>query len=207
MNEEESNDTIIASKEGKTQFSYDDLVYVDIQSNKNAAVGDKFVIFKPLNKVKHPVTGTVVGRLIRILGILQLTEQGTEPGIFTARITISFDAATKGSLLTPYQEPTLLYNSASAGRPSKDITGYILEVVDERTINAQTDIVYLDKGKADGVEPGDRFIIYGKTQDKRYAKTVIGEAQVFLVKQNTATAVVRKSDRDIGRGDEIESRK
>ncbi|HSQ77951.1 MAG TPA: LysM peptidoglycan-binding domain-containing protein [Nitrospirota bacterium] len=200
---EESKDIIEGSKERKTIFGYDDIVYVTINS-KEAAVGDKFIIYTLLKKVKHPVTGKNYGRLTKVLGVLQLTEMGA-PGTYAARITISFNFAEIGNMLTPYQEPTLIYNTAQA-KP-KDISGYILEVMDGRTINAQTDIVYLDKGSDDGVDAGDRFVIYAKPQKKKYPKEVIGEAQVFLVKEHTATAVVTKSANVIVRGDEVAYKK
>ncbi len=203
VNQEESRDKIVGSKEGKTIFGYDDIVYVTIHS-KEAAVGDKFIIYLPLNDVKHPVTGRFFGTLIKVLGVLELTEQGA-PGTFAARITLSFDAAQKGSMLTPYQEPALIYNTPQ--EKPKDITGYILEVLDGRTINAQTDIVYLDKGSADGVDPGDRFIVYAKPKKRAYPKEVIGEAQVFLVKDRTSTAVIVKSANFIAKGDEVASKK
>lgn len=200
---EESKDVIVGSKEAKTVFAYDDIVYVTINS-KEAAVGDKFIIYTMLKKVKHPVTGEDYGRLTKVLGVLRLTEMGA-PGTYAARVTLSFDAIEKGDLLTPYQEPTLIFKTAQ--EKPKDITGYILEVMDGRTINAQTDIVYLDKGSADGVDPGDRFIIHAKPQKKIYPKEVIGEVQVFLVKEHTATAVVTKSANFIARGDEVEYKK
>lgn len=203
VNQEDSGDVIVGSKEGKTIYGYDDIVYVTVES-KEAALGDKFLIYQPLDKVKHPVTGKTFGRLIKVLGILQITEMGA-PGTYTARITISFNFAEKGSMLTPYQEPTLVYNTAQA-KP-KDISGYILEVVDGRSINAQTDIVYLDKGSADGVDAGDRFVIYAKPQKRTYPKPVLGEAQVFIVKEHTATAVVQKSANYIERGNEVEFKK
>jgi len=203
VNQEDSGDVIEDSKEGKTIYGYDDIVYVTIES-KEAALGDKFLIYQPLNKVKHPVTGKTFGKLIKVLGILQLTEKGA-PGTYAARITISFNYAEKGSMLTPYQEPTLIYSTAQA--QPKDISGYILEVVDGRTINAQTDIVYLDKGSTEGVNPGDRFVVYAKPKKKTYPKEVIGETQVFLVKEHTATAVVTKSANIIVRGDEVEYKK
>lgn len=204
VHQEESRDKIIGSLEGKTIFGYDDIVYAKITSQESTVPGDKFIIYRPLERVKHPVTGSNYGRLIKVLGVLQLTAKGNDD-TYTARITLSFDAAEKGSMLTPYQEPMLVYNSSQAG--NKDLTGYILEVVDGRTINAQTDIVYLDKGSADGVEAGDRFLVYARGQEKAYPRNVIGEALVFLVKERTATAVVRKSSDTLAKGDPIESKK
>ena len=102
-------------------------------------------------------------------------------------------------MLTPYQEPALVYDSKE--RKSKDVSGYILEVLDGRTINAQIDIVYLDKGNADGVEPGDRFMVYpGRNKKENFARHTIGEARVFLVKEHSATAIITKSTEPDGKG-------
>src|SRR6266545_2217332 len=104
-------------------------------------------------------------------------------------------------MLTPYQEPVLIYHSSQ--KKTKDISGYILEVTDRRSINAQIDIVYLDLGTADGVEPGDRFLVYEEPAKRGYPRKVIGEVQVMLVKEHTATAVVGKSSEALGKGSPV----
>jgi hypothetical protein len=206
VNQEETKDVIIDSKEGKTILGYDDIVYVRIRSRKDVTAGDKFLLFRPLKRVVHPVTGKQFGRLIKILGILEIVEQGRPgSGVYSARITRSFDYAENGDMLTPYQEPTLIYEQTP--EKSKDITGYILAVMDGRTINAQQDIVYLDKGSADGVDPGDRFIVYTKPHNMDFPKDVRGEVQVFLVKEHTSTAVVIKSNNYLAKGNRIEYKK
>jgi len=205
LGEDESDDRITGSLEPKTIFGYDDVVYIAVPSKSDVQVGDKFLIYQPLKRVKHPVTGDSYGRLIKVMGILQVTARDPANGMLTARITISFDAIEKDNLLTPYQEPTLLYESGR--QRSKDVSGYIIEVLDGRTINAQTDIVYLDRGTVDGVEPGDRFWVYIESDERDQPRKMIGEVQVFLVKEHTATAVVRKSVDTLAKGDIIEFKK
>lgn len=204
---EETDDRIVGSLESKTIFAYDDIVYINVSSMPEANVGDKFTIYETLKKVKHPVTGDNFGRLIKVLGILQVTARDS-PEALTARITISFDAIEMGSLITPYQEPSLVYEPSE--KQQKDITGYILEVVDGRTVNAQLDVVYLDKGSLDGINPGDRFNVYIEQEGKSgfdLPRKVIGEIQVFLTKDRTSTGVVRKSVDTIAKGDMIEFKK
>lgn len=205
LGEDESDDRITGSLEPKTIFGYDDVVYIAVPSKSDVQVGDKFLIYQPLKKVKHPVTGDSYGRLIKVMGILQVAARDPAGGVLTARITISFDAIEKDNLLTPYQEPTLLYESGR--QRSKDVSGYIIEVLDGRTINAQTDIVYLDRGTVDGVEPGDRFWVYLESDERDQPRKLIGEVQVFLVKEHTATAVVRKSVDTLAKGDIVEFKK
>ncbi len=204
---EETDDRIVGSQEPKTVFAYDDVVFINVSSMPEVNVGDKFTIYESLKKVKHPVTGDNFGRLIKMLGILQVIAKDS-PEALTARVTISFDAIQMGSLITPYQEPSLVYEPSQ--KQAKDITGYILEVVDGRTVNAQLDIVYLDKGSLDGINAGDRFNVYIEQQGKSdydLPRRLIGEIQVFLTKDRSSTGVVRKSVDTIAKGDMIEFKK
>lgn len=206
VNDVENGDRIVGPQEkGKSTLGYDDIVFVTVGSRENVNVGDKFLIFTPLDQVRHPRTRERAGRLIRGLGILQITAKDPAADVLTARITLSFDAVETGSLLTPYQEPALVYQSNE--KKAKDISGYILEVTDRRSISGQTDFVYLDKGSADGVDPGDRFTVYAEPEKRGYPRKVIGEVQVFLVKERTSTAVVRKNTDTLAKGDAVDFKK
>lgn len=199
VSNEETGDTIVgAAERGKTIFGYDDIVYVSMRDAENIKIGDKYLIYTHKAKVKHPKTGRDFGKLIKGLGILQITAKDPAAKVLTARITLSFDAIEIGSMLSPFIEPSPIYQSAQ--KKAKDISGYILEVTDRRSINAQSDVVYLDKGIADGVEPGDSFLVYEKPGKPGFPRKMIGEAQVFLVKEHTSTAIVKKSTETMGRG-------
>jgi hypothetical protein len=206
VNDVENGDLIVGPQEkGKTTLGYDDIVFVKVGSQETVNVGDKFLIYTPLGMVRHPRTGERAGRLIRGLGILQITAKDPSADVLTARITLSFDSVGTGSLLTPYQEPVLIYQSNE--KRAKDISGYILEVTDRRSISGQTDYVYLDKGSMDGVDPGDRFTVYAEPEKRGYPRKVIGEVQVFLVKERTSTAVVRKNTDTLAKGDAVDFKK
>lgn len=205
VNSVENGGAIVGAAEtGKTTYGYDDIVYVKVNNQENVKIGDKYLIYAPLQKVRHPKTGKKYGQLIRGMGILQITAKDSSD-VLTARITLSFDAIDKNDLLTPYQEPALVYQPA--GKRAKDISGYIIEVADHHSINGQSDIVYLDKGSVDGVEPGDRFLVYARPEKKGFPRKKIGEVQVFLVKELTATAFVSKSREEMERGNQIDFEK
>ncbi len=175
----------------------DQQVYIVVRSREAVNVGDRFLIFEEVHKVRHPITRHDYGKLYKVNGVAKVT--GTkEDGLYTARITLSFDVAMKGNLLTPYEEPTLIYPSKQ--KQAKNLTGYILEVTDRRSINGQSDIVYLDKGKEDGVDPGDRFIVMSEPNPSTGVRHQIGEVQVIIVKARTATAIVQKSIDTLSKG-------
>lgn len=200
VSEEPSDDTIVgsATDPGKSIFAYDDVVFISVGSPQNVKIGDRFLIYQPVHRVKHPVTRRNYGKLHRVMGILKVIAL-KEDGPLTARITLSFSDAEPGSLLTPFQEPAPLYPQDQ--KQVKDLSGHILEVTDRRTINAHVDIIYLDKGKIDGIIPGDRFVIYTEKTNGVDVPKTLGEAEVFLVKERTATAIIRKSLDTIARGD------
>ena len=106
--------------------------------------------------------------------VLKVTSaRDKEADVYTARITLSFDAAMKGNMLTPYQEPSLIFPATQT--QAKNISGSILEVTDRRTISGQVDVVYLNRGKEDGVAPGDRFTVYGEPNRETGVTRAIGE--------------------------------
>lgn len=197
VSEEDSKDYIQGSPNdpykgihGSNILAYDDEVYVVVTSRETVNIGDRFLIYEPMHVVMHPETRRNFGKLYKVNGILKVTG-AKDIGVYIARITISFDSAMKGNMLAPYQEPTLIYPAKQ--KQEKNLSGQILEVPDRRSVSAQVDIVYLDKGKEDGVETGDRFTVMGIPNKETGVSRPIGEIQVFIVKSRTATAVVRKS--------------
>src|SRR5574341_1490973 len=113
-------------------------------------VGDKLLIYEPHKRVRHPATGKDFGKLTKVLGVLQITAK--EPsGIVSGKVTISFDAIEKGSLVTTYEEPVLVYPPSET--KAKDIAGYILEVRDTRTLNGQIESCTWTKAHSTGWSP------------------------------------------------------
>ena len=108
-------------------------------------------------------------------------------------------------MLTPYQDPPLIYANPPA--KSKDIEGYVLDIRQDQTVSSQIDCIYFDKGTADGVELGDRFVIYNTVPKASYPKNKVGEAQVIVVKEKTATAIVTNSLNTLIIGDKVEYKK
>jgi LysM repeat protein len=207
VSEEDSKDHIQGSPSdpykgihGANILGYDDEVYIVVNSRETVNIGDRFLIYQPMHDVRHPETGRDFGTLYKVNGILKVTG-AKEANVYTARITLSFDSAIKGNMLAPYQEPTLIYPDKQ--KKEKNLSGQILEVTDRRSISGQADIVYLDKGKEDGVDPGDRFTVMGAPNRETGVTRPIGELQVLIVKARTSTAVVQKSIDSMAKGNRV----
>jgi len=201
VDNEEYADIVAGTPEpGKSMYSFGDTLYVKIHDQEKVNIGDKYLIYSPMNQVKHPRTGKKMGRLVRGVGILEITAKNP-PDALTAKVTLSFGEIVLKCQLTPYQEPALIFKSKE--KKSKDISGYIIEVTDTKFVNAENHIVYLDKGIADDVEPGDKFTVYVEHKERGFPMKKVGEALVLIVKQHTSTAQVSYSTDYIKKGDVV----
>jgi len=132
----------------------------------------------------------------------------------TAEIINSYDYIMKGDRIDSYKEVEIPVIPPDRISSPTGISGYIVETMDMKISNAQWDIVYLDKGLKDGLTAGDRFKVVlsgGKTtlpstgENIQLPDQVIGEVQILSLQENSSTARIIKSVRDIKRGDMIQS--
>ena len=174
-------------------LSRDDYAY--IKTNSPVTIGEKFYIIKSVKKIKHPKTGGMVGYLIMILGIGEVVENSDDPKIL---ITDSFFEIPIGSSLADYFEIELPLVVENPRKP--DINGYIVTSRGLHLVSGMQDIVYIDKGRKDSLKLGDVLEV---TTLQWTHDIPIGQIQIIYLTDSTATALVKKSNREIMMGDKI----
>jgi hypothetical protein len=178
-----SQGTITGSPSGRTLFGVNDTIYV--KTDEPANPGDKFYIIRAEESVYHPVTNKKIGYIVQILGIAEITQ--LKYGETEAKITQCYHDILSGNLLVTYYEILPPLTAEPFRKP--DISGVILASETMRVLNSELDIVFIDKGKADGVEIGDMFSTIDTAGGHNIPSGVI---QVINYKDTTATAVVRR---------------
>lgn len=195
-------------------------VYIDAGRNDNVKVGDKYAIFRYDHAVKHPRTGKSLGRLVDVLGVLQVKE--VQDRTATAQVVASAATIKVGDRIKPYEE-IIIPMDVSPLPTSESVNGYIVERKDPTLeVNTTFHTVYIDLGVANGLMPGDVFEIYHRdpaTGHKKPIKAtvperkgeplplpdeVVGKLQVLSVRNTTATAFLSSSETaNIAVGDPI----
>lgn len=175
--------TITGAPTMRTLFGDRDFVYV--KTAGQVKTGDRFYVLKKPKLIMHPVSNVKVGYLVDVAGIAEIKK--FEFGETVAQILAVYNDITTGDVLVPYQEMVPPIISKPYRKP--DIKGYIVAARHLRDNNGLFDIVYIDRGKKDGVEVGDMFrtVFIGKQ------KVPSGAVQVFSVNDTTSTAIVRES--------------
>lgn len=191
---------ITGTPSGWNIMGNNDLVYV--KTNDPVNIGDKFYIIRAEQLVNHPVTKKKMGYIIEVLGIAEIAK--FQYGETLAKITHAFREVNTNDLLDTYYEMTPPQASGSYRKP--DIEGYVVATKNLRILNSMYDVVYLDKGMKDGLEPGDLIRTIEVKKDKIYGekhKIPHGTIQIINSKDITSTAVVRNSTDSITSGDLI----
>ena len=172
----------------------DDTVYLNI--NKDADAETSFFTVRKIKVVKHPITGKTVGTHFRITGTVKVV--GMDNNMPKAIVTSSFEDITLGEALLPFKEiePPLI----PAEPRTPDINGYIIETHHSNKLAAEGDIVFLDKGKDDGLETGDVFSVISDSP----VRNSLAKIQVVSLQSTTAGAVVLEASREISVGSQWE---
>jgi hypothetical protein len=131
-------------------------------------------------------------------------------GMATAKIEKSQGVFFEGDLLLP---PRPALPGSLPIRSLKGLEGSILLSLEDSRHITEKEIVIIDRGRRDGLIPGDLFSVYQtgfSAQETAAAKTPlpsfkVGELVVVAVQEETATALVTKSSQEIHVGDRVAS--
>jgi len=176
-----------------------DVLYLRLKNPGDVAPGDLFTVYKRPHKVFHPITGQYMGHLVNRLAVVEVRE--IDKHLTTVHIVRVYAAVSPGDPVMKFVPPT--DEAAAVGQPSvSDVEGRVIAFQSNLgTMNmvAQRNIVYLDRGREDGVRPGDRMEIV--RSGGNLPQRVVGELKVLSLEDRTATALITKSTSRILKGD------
>lgn len=192
---------IDASSEEQVYLQQFDPIYVKFDSSVKVKPGDLFSIYAPEGKISHKVSDrsgyryTITGQIktirktnhlweCQIFELSGLVRRGDRITIYTPKITKIVKTFNKrnieAAVIGAYKDTA---NGLSFG-----------------------DVVYLDRGRADGVEMGTVFETFS-FQDRNTEKRITpdptyktGEATVITLTDNFATALITNSNNEIAMG-------
>src|ERR1051325_11085215 len=146
-------------------YSNGDVVYLNAGSQDGIKEGQNFQIIRPRGDVKgvHKQKQGFLGTYDQDIGQLHVFKVNEHTA--AAKITFTCDFALLGDLLTPIpdrESPVLRAegNLDQFAAPSGKQTGRLMMAKDGREMVTRNDIVYIDLGGEDKVNPGDYLTIY-----------------------------------------------
>ncbi|MBD0315085.1 MAG: OmpA family protein [Nitrospiraceae bacterium] len=175
-----------------------DLFYLKLKDTHDVAVGDLYTVYRRVRKVFHPTTNEYLGFATIRLAVVRVLD--VDHALTTVEAIRAYGSVSPGDLVMRFSEPTADEEMVPADLHG-DVAGMIVEVQADKTVTlvAQSDIVYLDRGRVDGLKPGDLVDVYRRSAGLPSRK--IGQLKVLATEDRTATAKVTKANTRMMKGD------
>lgn len=214
--------TIVQESPPRLLLGQGDQVLILPAEGRTLKPGARLSVVRVVRPVLHPYSGERIGDLIVPRGIVVIRPTSGEQ--LRGEIVTSYADIGVGDYLLPYEPPP---RSVVASRGAVRVQGLLIGSREGTATIAQGQIVYLDLGHRDKVEPGLLFMIFRGERPfglqayeievglKRIETPTplrepipaesIGQLVVLSVEERTATALVLQSKQPLGRGDRVVS--
>jgi len=197
-------------------LSFPETAYVKFRKKGSVKVGDRFVAFRTEDVIDHPITGARVGYLTHLIGTMKIIK--VSDTYATAMVMPDcWDEVRRGDLLGPFSER--LVENVTKKANEKEVKGYIVSSqVPSLTLFGEHSLVVIDKGSADGVQPGNTFTVVRRQDptvdvetfinpsariDNTLPEEEIGMCMAVDVKDKATMCMLTRSVRDLEQGDRV----
>lgn len=183
-----------------------DIVYLDGGRADGLAAGELLTVIYPDRRIRHPITDKIVGRYYSYVGRIRVLSVQEETAI--GEIVRTCTPIAVGSGLRIFEpEPVPLRRNTPirpvnfpAENHELDDAPMIITSVDNIITLGEGYLVFVDKGEAQDVLPGDIFTIYRRGR-RGYPPIIVGELGILSVTENTSLARILRSRRIVYAGD------
>lgn len=124
-------------------------VYVQLDEDRDVKIGDKLTIFRPLRAVRGGG-----GDLVSVRGTLRVDRYNPKTGMAKGTIVESLDVIERGNLVGPVKRQFHMVPPVTA---EKDLEARIAAALYPHAVFGDQQVLFIDRGKRDGVVPGMRF--------------------------------------------------
>lgn len=198
-----------ANPEMSADATVGDLVYVTGGPGTGLVAGETYLVVQPTEIVKHPVTGRTMGRQYDYIGQVRIL--CTEDTRSRAMVVQACREIPIGSRLKPVPQLPIPIARIPDPRgwcdaPSGKTSGYIVESREWELGLVEGNLVQIDLGRDDAVQPGDFLTVTRPSERRDQPDVILGQIGVLTTESRTATAIVLQARREMFIGDKVELR-
>jgi hypothetical protein len=210
----EESATLTASFEEKQLLSLHDRAYARFAQAAPVRRGETYLLYRTERPVRHPESGELFGYQSVILGAAKVV--AVDDKAVTLDIEQAFEPIERGALLAPFAQK--LVKQVQRRPNPRELAGVIVATQQEIVTEiGEHHMVFVDKGRQDGVEEGNVFTVvrsgdpYGREpslaqNDPTLPSESVGSLLVVDAQQTSSAALVVKSLRELYVGDRVEMR-
>lgn len=193
----------------REMISTDDVVYIRPEGDAQLATGKRYTIYRPLDRIKDQYTNEYIGIQYLLAGVVEITQ--VQPQYAIGTVVEAYRPIELEDRLMPYYRRL---PQVSLKESPRGLQGQVIETEEHNRLIGDNMIAFINKGKKDGVQPGQFYNVYDQAQEQidpnRRAKTLLlpvdfAELLVIHTESTTATVIVTSTDKEFEPGATIRS--
>lgn len=198
--------SIVDSSSPRTFLSTGDPVFVGLGEG-DTEVDEEYMIFEVLGEVRDVETNRLLGHHVENLGWLEIKQLTGDTSI--GEIRQSYSEIRRGARVMLREQ---LPRRVTLRTTPDAIEGQVVYLPSDRTLAADGEYVYLNRGEFHGLEVGTELEVFasGKIMNERERRvdvrtpdTPLATLVVVTVEAESAVAFVLSADREIAVGDDV----
>jgi hypothetical protein len=160
----------VAGSAAETMFLSDlNEVYLTLQSGHDPHVGQELTVFRTRDTA-------AAGVIVQILGTVHINEWNPKERVARAQIVETLDTIERGAKVGPLERAFLIVPPATN---EAEVTAHVLASLRPNEIFGQNQVVFIDKGEAAGLKPGNRLVI--QRQGDAWRQTLVTEGAGYRI--------------------------
>lgn len=157
--------TLVNAEDDDILLSIDDKVFFKFPSNALPAEGDDFMLYRTVQKVRHPIRDTPFGYITEVTGFARVLEARGD-GIVSAVITAAEREIERGQLVTP--KTSDLRMVIERKKAASAVNGVVVAVHSGwGVVGSEQQLAFIDVGALAGLERGNELVVYRRSDELR----------------------------------------
>jgi hypothetical protein len=140
---------VTGSARDKMFLSDLDEVYLTMRPGHDVRLGQELTIFRPRST-------SASGQIVQILGTARVDQYDPKEHLARARIVETLDVIERGASIGPLERR---FQIVPPKRNEADVEAHVLASVHPHEFYGQNSVVFIDKGEAAGLKPGNRLFV------------------------------------------------
>jgi hypothetical protein len=140
---------LTGSSQDKMFLSDLDEVYLTLQPGHDVQLGQELSVFRPRKT-------EAAGEIVQILGTVRVDQYTPQDHTARARVVESLDVIERGASVGPIERS---FQVVPPRRNDADLQAHVLASLHPNILFGQNQVVFIDKGQAAGLKPGNRLFV------------------------------------------------
>jgi hypothetical protein len=186
-----------------------DVVFIKGGTSTGLAAGETYLLVVPGEIIAHPVTKATIGRHYDYVGQIRIlcADANRATGLITqACRDVNLSARLKPMPQLPIPIARVPSLPTICDAPTNQRPGFIVNSKGFESILGTGDLVEINLGAQEQIQPGDFLTVYRDPQLPGQPREVVGEVGVLTTESHTATARIVEMRRSMQVGDKLEMR-